>query len=86
MNAQKIAITVPPLFLRKLDDWSKKKGKTRSRFIVEEMAIRLKNLEDEEIIKIYNEAYGDPDTVSREIQLAEEMLGISTVQDEKETW
>ena len=35
MPAQKVAITVPPAFLKWLDKWSKLKGKSRSRFIVE---------------------------------------------------
>ncbi len=41
MTTQKIAITVPPVFLMKLDSWAKKTGKSRSRFIVEEMNKRL---------------------------------------------
>ena len=46
MSTQKIAITVPPIFLNKLDSWAKKAGKSRSRFIVEEMDKRLIELED----------------------------------------
>ena len=30
MSTQKIAITVPPVFLNKLDSWAKKTGKSRS--------------------------------------------------------
>ena len=41
MPTQKIAITIPPPFLKRLDDWAKKMGKTRSRFIVEELDHRL---------------------------------------------
>jgi metal-responsive CopG/Arc/MetJ family transcriptional regulator len=41
MSTEKIAITVPPNFLIKVDSWAKKTGKSRSRFIVEEMDKRL---------------------------------------------
>ena len=47
MSTQKIAITVPPPFLKRLDEWATKMGKSRSRFIVEELEKRLKIFEDE---------------------------------------
>ena len=59
MSTEKIAITVPPNFLIKVDSWAKKTGKSRSRFIVEEMDKRLAELEDEEITRLYNKVYGD---------------------------
>ncbi|MGD2085377.1 MAG: hypothetical protein PVH61_04255 [Candidatus Aminicenantes bacterium] len=83
MTTQKVAITVPPGFLKWLDKWSKRKGKSRSRFIVEEMSIRLKNLEDEEITRLYDEAYSDPGLAARDKELAEEMLRISANLEEK---
>jgi predicted DNA-binding protein len=86
MATQKIAITVPPLFLKRLDQWAKKRGKTRSRFIVEELDNRLKTLEDEEITKLYNEVCADKDTSNYDKDLAEDMLGLSSVQEEEEKW
>ena len=86
MATQKVAMTVPPLFLKRVDQWAKKRGKSRSRFIVEELDNRLKTLEDEETTKLYNEACVDRDSSDYDNDLAEEMLGISSVQEEEEKW
>ena len=86
MATKKVAITVPPLFIRRVDQWAKKRGKSRSRFIVEELDNRLKMLEDEEITKLYNEVCADRDSSNYDNDLAEEMLGISSVQEEEEKW
>ena len=86
MSTQKIAITVPPTFLMKLDSWAKKSGKSRSRFIVEEMDKRLLELEDEEITRLYNEAYGNSKVGAKNIELAEEMLTASAVSYKEDEW
>ncbi|CAB1081618.1 hypothetical protein D1AOALGA4SA_9265 [Olavius algarvensis Delta 1 endosymbiont] len=86
MTTQKIAITVPPVFLTKLDSWAKKTGKSRSRFIVEEMNKRLMELEDEEITKLYNKTYGNPEDGAKGIDLAEEMFKAGAVHDEEDKW
>ena len=54
-------------------------GKRRSRFIVEELEKRLKELEDDEITRMYDEAYGDSRVAEKDSQLAEEMLGASAI-------
>ena len=74
MSTQKITITAPPLFLKLVDQWARKTGKSRSRFIVEELDNRLRMLEDEEITRIYNEVCSDPETSLYDHDLAEEML------------
>ncbi len=86
MATQKVAITVPPLFLKRVDQWAKKRGKSRSRFIVEELDNRLKTLEDEEITKLYNEVCADRESSDSDHDLAEEMLSISAVREEEEKW
>ena len=86
MSTQKIAITVPPVFLNKLDSWAKKTGKSRSRFIVEEMDKRLMELEDEEITKLYNKAYGSAEDRAKGSDLAEEMLTAGAVHEEEDQW
>jgi metal-responsive CopG/Arc/MetJ family transcriptional regulator len=86
MATQKIAITVPPSFLKRVDQWAKKRGKSRSRFIVEELDNRLKTLEDEEITRLYNEVCTDGKSSDYDHDLAEEMLGIGSVQEEEEKW
>jgi len=86
MGVQKIAITVPPPFLHRVDEWAKKMGKSRSRFIVDELDNRLRILEDEEITRIYNEVCSDPDSSTHDYELAEEMFGMSSVREEEEKW
>ena len=41
MSTKKIAITVPSVFLERLDRWAKKANRSISRFIVEELEKRL---------------------------------------------
>ncbi len=86
MTTQKIAITVPPVFLKRLDQWAKKMGRSRSRFIVEEMDERLRELEDKEITRIYNQTYSDLKLVAQDRQLAEEMFNISAIHEVEEKW
>jgi metal-responsive CopG/Arc/MetJ family transcriptional regulator len=86
MPAQKVAITVPLVFLKKLDSWAKKTGKSRSRFIVEEMNARLIELEDKEITKLYNHVYSDMESSAKCKELAEEMLEISGVDEMENKW
>jgi metal-responsive CopG/Arc/MetJ family transcriptional regulator len=88
MPAQKIAITIPPPFLKKLDKWAEKMGKSRSRFIVEELDNRLKLLEDEEVTRMYDRVCMDPDASAHDQAVAEEMLAISAVREaeEEEKW
>lgn len=87
MATQKIALTIPPEFLKKVDDWAKKRKKTRSRFIVEELGKSIDRLEDEEITRIYNKAYGEDASLNEDIKLAEEMLSFSSVPaGEDEQW
>jgi predicted DNA-binding protein len=86
MATKKISITVEPLFLKRLDQWAKKMGRSRSRFILEEIDKRLRKLEDEEITRIYNEAYSDTEMIDQDREIAEEMLGISAIHDEEEKW
>jgi metal-responsive CopG/Arc/MetJ family transcriptional regulator len=87
MNAQKIAITVPPAFLEWLDKWAKKKGRSRSRFIVEEMTKQLKNLEDSDSTQLYDQMHSDHTTAAQDKELAEEMLRISAnVEILEEKW
>ena len=86
MSTKKIAITVPPIFLKRLDRWAKKANRSRSRFIVEELEKRLAVLEDDTITKMYNDAYDEKETAVEDRELAEDMLSISVIREEKETW
>lgn len=86
MPTQRIAITIPPPFLKRLDEWAEKMGKSRSRFIVEELDNRLRVLEDEEITRVYNEVCTDSEASTYDHELAEEMLTIGSIGEEEEKW
>jgi len=86
MSTKKIAITVPPVFLKRLDRWAKKANRSRSRFIVEELEKRLAVLEDDAITKMYDGVYDEKETAAEDRELAEEMLSISAIHEEKEKW
>ncbi len=86
MATQKVAITVPPHFLNRVDKWARKKGRSRSRFIVEELNMRLHILEDEEITKMYNEVCTDPESLTFDHELAEDLLSIASIHKENEKW
>ena len=83
MGTTKIAITIPPPFLKRLDQWAKKRGKSRSRFIVDELDKRLKEMEDEEITRLYDAVSEDPVTRAYDQELAEELLAVAAEAEEK---
>ena len=50
------------------------------------MSARLIELEDEEITKLYNQAYSDMEANANCKELAEEMLEISSVHEMENKW
>ena len=69
-----------------MDRWAKRAKRSRSRFIVEELEKRLAVLEDETITKMYNDAYDEKEASEEDRELAEEMLSISAIHEEKKKW
>lgn len=53
---------------------------------MEEMDKRIIELDDEEITKLCNKAYGDSEEITKDKELAEEMLGASAVHEEEDKW
>jgi len=49
--------------------------------IEEEMSIRLKNFEDSEITRLYDELHSDPEIAAQDKELAEEMLNMNANPD-----
>jgi hypothetical protein len=51
------------------------------------MTIRLKNLEDKDITRLYDEVYSDPEIAAQNKELAEDMLYISAnLENLEEKW
>ena len=86
MAVRKIAITVPPTTLQRIDGWADKLKISRSQFIVDQVEKQLEDLEDEEVTRLYNEAYSDEQAVEENRALAEEMLRLSSEMDSDEKW
>ena len=86
MAVRKIAITVPPTTLQRIDGWAEKLKISRSQFIVDQVEKQLEDLEDEEVTRLYNEAYSDEQAAEENRALAEEMLRLSSEIDRDEKW
>lgn len=86
MAASKIAITIPHTLLERVNQWSEKLAQSRSQFIAEQMEKRLQELEEEEVLRAYNQAYEDEQTLADNRALAEELLPSAPQADEDEAW
>ena len=84
MSASRIAITLPPDLLQSVDRWTHKLAISRSRFIAEQIAHRLRELEDAEVTRLYNEAYQEEQSRIQNSQLAEDLLQLTP--PEEEAW
>ena len=84
MAASRIAITLPPDLLQCVDRWTRKLDISRSRFIAEQIAHRLRELEDAEVTRLYNEAYQEEQSRIQNSQLAEDLLQLTP--PEEEAW
>ncbi|MBM3278495.1 MAG: hypothetical protein FJY95_10510 [Candidatus Handelsmanbacteria bacterium] len=86
MATQKIAITLPATTLRHVDRWAKKLKKSRSRLIAEQMEERLRQLEEAEVTRLYDETYQQVQARTENRELAEELLGLSPEAQSGEKW
>jgi hypothetical protein len=50
------------------------------------MEKRIMELEDREITRLYNQAYGEQKDQARESELAEELFAASAVHEEEDKW
>ena len=82
MSASRIAITLPPDLLQCVDHWTRKLNISRSRFIAEQIAHRLRELEDAEATRLYDDAYQEESCRTQNSQLAEEMLQLAPPAEE----
>lgn len=86
MATSKIAITIPEPLLERVNQWSEKLAQSRSQFIAEQIEKRLQELEEEEVLRAYNQAYEDEQTLENNRALAEELLQSAPQADEDEAW
>ncbi len=85
MSLSKIAITIPPAVLARLDQWAARKNQSRSRFITEQLEKRLQELEDEDVTRLYDEAYQDDRSLQENRKLVKEMGQLAPRDDENAT-
>ena len=86
MPLTKIAITIPPTVLARLDQWAVRKNQSRSRFIAEQLEKRLQELEDEDVTRLYDNAYQDERSLQENQKLAQEMGQLTPRDDGDEGW
>ncbi|ETW96452.1 MAG: hypothetical protein ETSY1_26550 [Candidatus Entotheonella factor] len=86
MPLPKIAITISPAVLERLDQWAARKNQSRSRFIAEQLEKRLQELEDEAVTRLYNEVYGDEAALQENQKLTREMGRLAPRDDGDEVW
>ena len=53
---------------------------------MEELDKRLLELEDEEITRLYDQTYGDPENIIKDTELAEEMLEAVAIREMEDRW
>jgi len=86
LPACKIAISLPSELLQRVDRWARRQNTSRSHFIAEQVTHRLRELEDEEVTRLYDEAYHDEPARTENGKLAEEMLRLAPETPEEEQW
>lgn len=74
MPTRKVALTLPEDVLHRLDRHSQRLGKSRSRFVAEQLDQALRRLEDDAITARYDQAYAEPSARDENSRLAEELL------------
>ena len=86
MATHKIAITLPADTLRHVDRWAKKLKKSRSRLIAEQVAERLRQLEETEVTRLYDETYQQGQAQAEDRALAEEMMRLAPKMEPSGEW
>jgi predicted DNA-binding protein len=82
----KIAITISPDTLERVDNWAEKLQQSRSQFILDQVETQLRSLEDEEVTKRYDEVYQSSEALEENRVLAEEMHRLVPDQGGDEKW
>ncbi len=83
MAKRKIAITIPPDTLERVDSWAERLNVSRSQFILDQVENSLRNLEDDEVTQHYNEAYATPEALEENRTLAQDMRNLAPQDQEK---
>ena len=73
-TARKIGITVPRQVLRTIDFAARRRGQSRSGFIVHVLQVATSRARDAEITRRLDEIFGDERARSEQVRTAEEFL------------
>ena len=71
MNTQKVAITVPEDLVVMVDEISRQKGISRSKFISSVLRERVLNEKDRQLMEAYNRVFSDDAIRKEQIETAE---------------
>lgn len=71
MHTQKVAITMPAILIKQIDDISKKRGLSRSRYITMLVSEQIENEKKRLITEAYNRVFSDEDIRKEQFETAE---------------
>jgi len=71
MNTQKVAITVPKDLIATIDEISRLKGISRSKFISEVLSEKVRDEQDRQLIEAYDRVFSDDAIRKEQIDTAE---------------
>ena len=74
MPTRKVTLTLPDDVLDRLDRQSSRLGKSRSRFVAEQLDEALRRFEDDAITAQYDQVYDEPPARAENSRLAEDLL------------
>ena len=71
MNTQKVAITVPKDLITVVDEISRQRGISRSKFISNVLRERIENEKDRQLKEAYNRVFTDDSIKKEQVETAE---------------
>ena len=84
MNTKKVAITVPKDLIVLIDEISRQKGISRSRFISEVLSEKVRDEQDRQLREAYDRVFSDDAIRKEQIDTAEYSKGSGS--DEGQRW
>lgn len=76
MHTQKVAITMPEILIKKIDDLSKKKGLSRSRYITLAVSEKIEDEKRHYITECYDKIFSDGDVRKEQLETAGGLDGV----------
>ena len=86
MATRRVAITLPVQIVERADQWARKEGRSRSRLIANLLDTALEALDENEVTRLYNEAYESAEAREENGRLAAELQVLAGATGEDDQW